>query len=247
MINKKILITGANRGLGRGISEKLANEGYSLILHSRNPDALEGLLSKLENRAQHEICSADFRDSDSLKRFTSEIRRKYQKDLYAVINNAGIALDKAIVYQPEKEIDAMLQVNLKAPIMIGKMAMKIFLLKKEGVIINMTSCVGESGNAFQSVYAATKAGLNTVTKSWAKEAGMLLGENNIRVVSVSPGFIQTGMTDRLSEEIKNEYKLSIPAGRFGEPNDVANAIAFLLSKNASYINGTEVKINGGII
>jgi len=164
-----------------------------------------------------------------------------------VINNAGVTYDKPLNYQPEHEIDAMLNVNLRAPIMICKTAMKIFGLNNRGVIINISSVVGESGNAFQSVYAATKAGLVALSRSLAQEAAALNQSHNIRVLSVSPGFIETNMTAGLSETIKEQYLNLIPAKRFGKVDDIADAIAFLLSEKASYINGTNIHINGGIL
>src|SRR6202012_1031982 len=122
--------------------------------------------------------------------------------LYAVINNAGLTFDKPLNYQPEKEIDAMLNVNLRAPIMICKTAMKIFGLNSKGVIINISSIIGEKGNAFQSVYAATNAGLTALSKSLAQEAGALADTHDIRVLSISPGFIETDMTAAIPEAIK---------------------------------------------
>lgn len=244
---KKILVTGANRGIGRSICLALDQKGYSLILHSRKQSDLKSLLEDCIHPELHSTVTADFSDDAALKSMIKEIKSQHKDDLYGIVNNAGIALDKPIAYQPEQEVDMMLKVNLKAPILIGKMAMKLFLTKKEGVIINIASCIGESGNAFQSVYAATKAGLVALSKSWAKEAGELIEEHKVRVLCVSPGFIKTDMTDQLSQGIQDEYKKNIPARKFGSPQDIANAICFLMSEEASYINGTEIKINGGIL
>jgi 3-oxoacyl-[acyl-carrier protein] reductase len=141
----------------------------------------------------------------------------------------------------------MLNVNLRAPIMISKTAMKIFGLLNRGVIINISSVVGESGNAFQSVYAATKAGLVALSRSLAQEAAALNESHHIRVLSVSPGFIETDMTAIIPEKIKEKYLNLIPSKRFGNVDDVADTIAFLLSDKASYINGTNIHINGGLI
>ena len=164
-----------------------------------------------------------------------------------MINNAGITYDKPLNYQPDREIDAMLNVNLRAPIMICKTAMKIFGLNNRGVIINISSVVGESGNAFQSVYAATKAGLAALSRSLAQEAAALNDSHDIRILSVSPGFIETDMTSAIPKEMKDKYLNLIPSKRFGKADDIANAIEFLLSDKASYINGTNIHINGGLI
>jgi 3-oxoacyl-[acyl-carrier protein] reductase len=240
MSKKKILITGASRGLGLAISQKLSAE-YSLILHASNKDSFTSIIPNSE------ILCADFSDAGQVAEFCKQLKKQHGDSLYGVINNAGVTYDKPLNFQPEREIDAMLNVNLRAPIMICKTAMKIFSLTNAGVIINISSVVGESGNAFQSVYAATKAGLAALSRSLAQEAAATNQEHNIRVLSVSPGFIETDMTSAIPEAIKEKYLNLIPAKRFGKVDDVAEAIVFLLSDKASYINGTNIHINGGLI
>jgi len=242
----KVLITGASKGIGRAIALKL-QERYSLVLHASSPENLEPLWKELQHPGLHEQLCADLSDPEALKNFCSAIKKQYAPDLYAVINNAGITLDKSLLFQPEGDIDRMLQVNLKAPFMISKAAFKIFHSRGKGVIINIGSCVGEMGNAFQCVYAATKAGLAAFSKSLAREAGALLQEHNIRVFSVSPGYIETSMTGKIPEADRAKYMGNIPAKRLGKPEEVAGVIAFLLSDEAAYINGSEIKINGGIV
>ena len=239
MVKKKILITGASKGLGLAISKKLSGD-YTLILHASKPESFTHV-----EPGSHILC-ADFSDPEAINSFCKQLKKEYG-DLYGVINNAGVTYDKPLNYQPEKEIDAMLNVNLKAPILICKTAMKIFSLTQEGVIINISSVVGESGNAFQSVYAATKAGLVALSRSLAQEAAATNTEHKIRVLSVSPGFIETDMTAAIPEAIKQKYFNMIPAKRFGTVDDVADTIEFLLSDKASYINGTNIHINGGLI
>ncbi|MEJ7694229.1 SDR family oxidoreductase, partial [Daejeonella sp.] len=128
-----------------------------------------------------------------------------------------------------------------------KTVVKIFGLRKKGVVINVSSCVGQTGNAFQAVYAATKAGLIAFTKSMAKEVGELHPEHEIRMLSIAPGFIETPMTDAIPEKEREKYLAMIPARRFGKANEVAETVAFLLSENASYITGSTIDINGGMI
>jgi 3-oxoacyl-[acyl-carrier protein] reductase len=120
-------------------------------------------------------------------------------------------------------------------------------LNKQGVIINVSSCVGETGNAFQAVYSATKAGLAALSKSLAREVSALSEEHTIRILSIAPGFIETEMTGSVPEKFRQEYLKAIPANRFGNVNEVADVVAFLLSDKASYINGTNININGGIL
>lgn len=240
MTKKKILITGASRGLGLAIAQKLAAD-YSLILHASKPESFTTTIPGAD------ILCADFSDNDQLTNFCKQLKKQHGNELYGIINNAGVTFDKPLTFQPEREIEAMLNVNLKAPIMICKTAMKIFGLNQTGVIINISSVVGETGNAFQSVYAATKAGLAALSRSLAQEAAATNTEHTIRVLSVSPGFIETDMTDSIPDAYKDKYLAMIPAKRFGKVDDVAETIAFLISDKASYINGTNIHINGGLI
>ncbi|WP_231460037.1 MULTISPECIES: SDR family oxidoreductase [unclassified Pedobacter] len=240
MEKRKVLITGASRGIGFEIAKKLANK-YELILHATSEQSFSETLPNTS------LLCADFSNHEEVNNFCKSLKKLHGKDLYAVVNNAGITFDKSLIFQPEDEIDKMLQINLKTPILICKTAMKIFGLNKKGVIINISSCVGESGNAFQSVYAATKAGLIAFSKSIAKEIGILNQDHNIRVVTVSPGFIESDMTDKIPEGEKANYLKMVPAGRFGKADEIANAVSFLISDEASYINGSNIQINGGIL
>ncbi len=241
MEKQKVLITGASKGIGKAIARILAPH-YDLILHASKP---ENLPPAGEGVAH--LC-ADFSDPEQLAGFCSRLKKEHGDSLYAVINNAGITLDKSLIFQPEKDIDTLLQVNLKAPILICKTAFKLFNIRKSGVIINLGSCVGQSGNAFQAVYAATKAGLVALSKSLAKEAGSLNPDGHeIRILSISPGFIETGMTDSLPETVKDQYLSNIPSRRFGLAEDVAELVLFLLSPKASFVNGSNMEINGGML
>lgn len=239
MTKQKILITGASRGLGLAIAKKLAPH-YALILHASKPESF----SSPDPDAA--ILCADFSDPEQLASFCKQLKKEHGDSLYAVINNAGVTFDNSLIFQPEKAIDTMINVNLKAPVMISKTAMKIFNLNKQGVIINISSVVAETGNAFQAVYSATKAGLVALSKSLAQEAAALNDTHQIRVLSVSPGFIETDMTDKIPEAEKEKYLKMIPSKRFGKVEDVADMISFLLSEQASYINGTNIHVNGGL-
>jgi 3-oxoacyl-[acyl-carrier protein] reductase len=239
-VNKpKVLITGASKGLGLAMARRL-NKDYCLILHASKAESIQEL------QEGNYILPADFSDPEELKKFCKRLKAEHGDDLYAVINNAGITIDKSLIFQPERDIDAMIMVNLKAPVMISKTVMKIFSLKNKGVIINVSSSVAETGNAFQSVYSATKAGLIAFSKSMAKEAAALSQGHQIRVLSISPGLIETSMTDAIPAAEKEKYLTMIPSQRFGHAEEIAETIAFLLSEKVSYINGTNINVNGGL-
>jgi 3-oxoacyl-[acyl-carrier protein] reductase len=240
MTKKKVLITGASKGLGLAIAKKLSEE-YSLILHASKAESFKTVFPDCD------FLYADFSDPEQISAFCKKLKKDYGDTLYAVINNAGLTFDKSLIYQPEHEIDTMLNVNLKAPIMICKAVMKNFVLNKRGVIVNISSCVGETGNAFQAVYSATKAGLVALSKSLAKEVAALSTDHQIRVLSISPGFIETEMTAILPEAEREKYLKMIPANRFGNVDDIADTVSFLLSDKASFINGTNISINGGMV
>lgn len=242
---KKVLITGASKGLGKAMAVLLSKK-YDLVLHASAESNLDQTWQEVNNKERHTSLCADFSKPDEVKTFCGALKKQHP-DLYAVINNAGITFDKSILYQPENEIDMMIQVNLKTPILISKTALKIFYPSQKGVIINISSCVGEIGNAFQSIYAATKGGLVSFTKSLAREVGALLENHDIRILSVSPGLISTSMTDKIPDAEKKNYLSKIPSRRFGAAEEVASLVAFLLSDEAKYINGSDIKINGGMV
>lgn len=244
MKEKKILITGASRGIGRAIAMALSAD-YKLILHASTPDSLTSLLKEIGD--EHSVLCADFTNTEETKLFCKSLKEISENRLYAVINNAGIALDKPLMYQSLNSIEDMLSVNVKAPLLISKTALKLFLPNKKGVIINIGSCVGDTGNAFQVVYAMTKAAMVAMSKSIAKEVSLIDKTLDIRAITVSPGFIDTDMTKALSETVKEKYLEMIPSSYFGQPDEVASVVAFLLTENSKYINGTNIHVNGGLL
>lgn len=241
---KKVLITGASRGIGRAIALELKSS-YNLILHASTEESLAPVLRELDGKA--EILSADFSDMDAVKNFCKGLKKMAGSNLYGVVNNAGVALDKPLLYQSLNDMELMLNINVKAPLLISKSALKLFLAKGEGCIVNMGSCVAQTGNAFQVVYSMTKAAMETMGKSVAKEMAAIDNSAKIRSVTVAPGFIETDMTTKLSEELKQKYLEMIPAAYFGKPEEVAKAIKFALSDEATYINGSTIAVNGGLV
>ncbi|RZK48180.1 MAG: SDR family oxidoreductase [Pedobacter sp.] len=235
---KKILITGASRGIGKAIKERLAGE-YELVLHASSPDSFKYDIGK------HALLCADFSQPEQVQHFCKQLKKEHG-DLYGVINNAGLTIDNSLLFLPERDIETMLQVNLKAPILIAKQAAKIFHSQQRGVIINMSSIIGQTGNAYQSIYAATKAGLVAFSKSLAQELGRLNEQHQIRVNCISPGLIDSEMSAKIPQIELDKVMSNIPSNRIGKTQEVADLVAFLVSEQASYINGANIHINGGL-
>lgn len=239
MEKKKVLITGASRGIGKAIKERLEEE-YELVLHASSAASFSYDTSK------HALLCADFSDPEQVQQFCRQLKKEHGNDLFAVINNAGVTVDNSLLFLPEKDIDRMLQVNLKAPILIAKQAAKIFHAQKAGVIINMSSIIGQTGNAYQSIYAASKAGLVAFSKSLAQELGKLNEAHEIRVNCISPGLINSDMSAQIPVAHLDQVLSQIPSNRMGETKEVAELVAFLISDKAKYINGSNIHINGGL-
>jgi 3-oxoacyl-[acyl-carrier protein] reductase len=235
----KVLITGASRGLGLAIAQAL-NKDYCLILHATKAENITQL------KENNYILAADFSNPEEVTTFCKTLKAQHGDDLYAVINNAGINVSKSLLFQPEREIDHAIQINLKAPIQISKTAVKIFSTKQKGVIINMSSMVADTGNAFQTIYSATKAGLATFSKSLAKETGVLFENNQIRILSVSPGLIDTDMTGAIPQAEQDKIISNIPLRRMGYADEIAKVVSFLISDGASFVNGSTIQVNGGL-
>ncbi len=240
MINlegKTALITGASRGIGRAIAEKLHLAGAKVILIARNEERLKELSEKLENSEYYPL---DITDRKQVLETLKELQKENHIDI--LVNNAGITRDNILLAMKEEEIDEVIDTNLKSVLFITKQVLRKMLKKRYGRIINITSVIGLMGNAGQSNYAASKAGIIGFTKSLAKE----IGSRNITVNAIAPGFIETDMTGELSEDVKKEMIKSIPLGRTGTPEDVANAVLFLASDLAGYITGTVLNVSGGM-
>lgn len=231
MENKVVLITGGNKGIGRAISEKFKKEGYTVVVMARtNPDS-----------ADFDFFPCDMSDNEQIAQSISEVLKKYNK-IDVLVNNAGITKDGLMLTMSYEDFLDVIQVNLNAAFLVSKLISRGMLKKRSGKIINISSVVGLHGNAGQSNYSASKAGLIGLTKSMAKE----FASRNIQVNAIAPGFIDTDMTAVLPEEFKEQWKKQIPLGRFGQPEEVANAVYFLASDNADYITGQVLSICGGM-
>ena len=242
--NKTLLITGASRGIGRGIATVFAEHGANVVFSfSSSLDAANSLEKELQSLGvQAKGYQSNAADFDQ----TQELVKKVLTDFSTIdvlINNAGITKDNLLMRISEQDFDKVIEVNLKSVFNLTKAVQRTMLKQRYGSIINMSSVVGVKGNAGQSNYAASKAGIIGFSKSIALE----LGSRNIRCNVIAPGFIETEMTSKLSEEVVAGWRAGIPLKRGGTPNDVANACVFLASDLSSYITGQVINVDGGML
>lgn len=243
-MSKVAFITGATRGIGKAIALELAKEGYNIALNYRTEnEALENLKKEIsEIGVECYPVQGDVSKAEDSERMTKEII-EYFEQIDVLVNNAGITKDNLILRMKEEEFTDVINVNLVGTFNITKNVIKYMTKKRYGKIINLSSVVGISGNAGQSNYAASKAGIIGFTKSIAKE----LASRNITANAVAPGFIQTDMTNVLKDEIKEAIEETIPLKRLGTAEDVAKVVKFLASEESSYITGQVINVDGGML
>ncbi len=243
LTGKNALITGASRGIGRTIAIEFAKAGANIIFTSthrnENVESLETELSALG--VEHQYYEADAKDFARTSEIVDETIGKFQH-IDILVNNAGITADMLLMRMSEEQWDSVIATNLKSVFNYTKAVQKIMLKQRSGSIINISSVVGIAGNAGQANYAAAKAGIIGFTKSIAKE----IGSRNIRCNAIAPGFIETDMTAKLSEEQKKAVVDNIPMKRAGKPEDVANLAIFLASDMSQYISGQVIGIDGAM-
>jgi 3-oxoacyl-[acyl-carrier protein] reductase len=240
---KIALVTGASRGIGRSIATSLAKHGAFVIINfSSSPDAANETLAAIrEVGGDGELMQFPVQDSAAVDKAFDEIKTKHGQ-LDILVNNAGISRDGLLLRMKDEDWTQTLAVNLQGAFFCGRAAAKLMLKSRWGRIINISSVVGEMGNAGQVPYVASKAGLIGMTKAMAKE----LASRNITVNAVAPGFIETDMTAALDEKVRAEHMKAIPVGRYGHAEEVAELVSFLCSDSAAYITGQTVGINGGM-
>jgi len=238
-----VLITGSSRGIGADIAEVLATYGLKVWINYRS-SAKAADTVKAEIEAAGGTAAVIKADVSNEKEFMAAIKTIVESDggLGYLVNNAGITKDKLAMRMSLDDFNAVINANLTSAFIGCREAIKVMSKKKFGAIVNISSIVGEMGNPGQTNYSASKGGLNAMTKSFAKEGSA----RGIRFNAITPGFIATDMTDELKPEVKAEYEKNIPLKRFGEPKEVAEAVAFLLSDSSSYITGEILKVNGGL-
>lgn len=242
--NKVAIITGSGRGIGKEIAKRLAEFGANIVINDIEASTDADVSAKEINDAGGcaIVVKGDVRNPDDVEKIVKEALDKFGK-IDILVNNAGITRDNLIMRMDIKDWESVLDINLKGAFNCIKAVCRPMMKQRSGSIINISSVVGVMGNAGQANYSASKAGLIGLTKSVARE----FASRNITCNAIAPGFIQSDMTDKLPDNIKEEYLKAIPLSRLGEPSDIANAIVFLVSDLAKYITGQVIHIDGGLL
>jgi 3-oxoacyl-[acyl-carrier protein] reductase len=239
---KIALVTGAAQGIGRAIALLLAQKGADIVISDINLEKAEEMAKEIEALGRKAMAiKVDVANTNDVERMVEAILERFgQIDI--LVNNAGIARDKLILRMTEEDWDSVLNVNLRGTFNCTKAVIKHMSKQRKGKIVNIASVVGEMGNVGQANYSASKAGVIGFTKTIARE----FAQRGINVNAIAPGYIETPMTEALTEKVKEELRRMIPMERLGRPEDVAQAVFFLVSEASSYITGQVLNVNGGI-
>jgi 3-oxoacyl-[acyl-carrier protein] reductase len=244
LTGKTAVVTGSSRGIGRAIALKLADMGANIVLNATlSSDAIDSVEKEIREKGVDVITiKCNIGNADEAKRMFDTVLEKFET-IDILVNNAGITKDNLLVRMSEDEWDDVIDTNLKSVFNCTKIAAKTMMKQRAGKIINVSSVSGVSGAAGQANYSSSKAGIIGFTKAVAKE----LASRNINVNAIAPGLIESRMTDKLTDAVKEEYMRNIPLKRFGTPDDVAKLVYFLASEEANYITGQVIHIDGGMV
>jgi len=237
--NKNIIVTGASGGIGNAIIKTLNEAGANILASGTRIEKLEELKN---NFKKIKILKFDISQSDKIEEFIENATSELGGSLDSIVNNAGITHDNLAIRMSLDEWQKVININLTSTFLMSKFAIKKMLKNKSGKIVNITSVVGHTGNLGQANYTASKAGIVAMSKSLAIE----YAKKNININCISPGFIQTAMTDKIDDKFNEVSVSKIPSSRLGKPDDIANAVLFLSSDQSSYINGETIHVNGGM-
>ena len=244
LTDKVAIVTGASRGIGQAIAVEFAKQGAHLVLSASsvaNLKETEALVQAFK-KGSCILTQANVSVGDEVNEVVKKALDTYGK-VDILVNNAGMTKDNLLALMPEKDWDEVLSTNLKSVFLFTKACTRPMVRQRSGVIINISSIIGITGNAGQANYAASKAGMIAFTKSAAKE----LAKRNIRVNAIAPGFIQTRMTNRLPQELQQKMQEQIPLGRLGEPKEIADVAVFLASDASRYMTGQVLVVDGGLV
>ena len=236
---KVALVTGASRGIGAAIAQQLILDGFFVVGTATSEGGADKLSSEFAQNGVGAVL--DVRDADAIDALVSDIESKYGS-VMVLVNNAGITKDNLLLRMSEADWDDILNIHLKAVFRLSKRVLKGMTKARFGRIINISSVVAHFANPGQANYSAAKAGIEAFSRSLAKE----MGSRQITVNCIAPGFIATEMTEQLSEDIRKKMSDQVALNRFGQPQDIANAVSFLASDKASYITGNVLHVNGGL-
>ena len=239
LTNKNVLVTGASGGIGNSIVKTLSESGANILASGTKIEKLEKLKKNFQNV---KILKFDISQREKIEDFIENSTKELGGTLDCVVNNAGITRDNLAIRMSFEEWQKVIDINLTSTFLISKCSIKKMLKNKSGKIINITSVVGHTGNLGQANYTASKAGIIAMSKSLAVE----YAKKNININCVSPGFVETDMTDQLDEKFREAIISKIPSARLGKADDIANAVLFLCSNKSNYINGETLHVNGGL-
>lgn len=238
---KKVIVTGGSRGIGASIVKLLAEEGAQVCFTYSSREEAAAEVAKTLPGVGHFYLKLDVASEESVNQAVDQISAKWS-EIDGLVNNAGITKDQLLLRMKAEDFDAVINTNLRGTFLMTKALSKIMMKARKGSIVNITSVIGQTGNAGQANYAASKAG----TEAFSKSVALELASRNVRVNCVAPGFIATEMTHVLNEDVKGKILTKIPMSAIGEGVDVANAVKFLLSEESKYITGHTINVNGGM-